>query len=232
MKRILKDEHRVQRCLRPLYLDDYEELTELLCRGRLRLKVTADDFELDNPEEVDKLNQSLVKELQLRTAPEEDGRYVSPFEEMRVRILRSHASVYFCETDRGRALEVLELLKKKVSTLRMLNERVLPFAGFVGFLTILLFLRLKDLPKRENNSLLLVGFALAIISACWWGWANWPERNGVVLILKRRSAEVGFFQRKKDDLRMLGIGAVIGATLSFFVQALIRFLWPPPGTGH
>src|ERR1019366_1382637 len=88
MKRILKDECRVQRCLRPLYLDDYEELAELLCKGRFRLKVTADDFELDNPEEVDKLNQSFVKELRLRTAQEEDGLYHSRFEELSVRILR------------------------------------------------------------------------------------------------------------------------------------------------
>jgi hypothetical protein len=115
-----------------------------------------------------------------------------------------------------------------------LIQRFLPLAGVVASLTILAFLKLYDLPKLQNNLLALVALAFLCITP--WFWLSWPERSVVVLILKWRSAAGSFFQRKKDDLRMLGIDALIGAALTFSanlaLQALIRFLWPPSGTGH
>lgn len=218
--------HRVR-----LYLDDYFELVDILGREGRELKITADDYALETPEEIKELHQPVVRRLNLTSTRKFDPNSVERASwsiPVTVNVGRFNASVEFSnstDVDCGRALQCLEILHKRKSKQLLIWK----IARWIPAVLIVLFSQYVALTHGKSQVPLLVGLAIvagAILAFLlpFWEFRPWipDSEKGIALILKRRSEETNFWSRNKDDLITKAIIAVLGLAGGWALKSL----WP------
>jgi hypothetical protein len=223
MQRIAKSEFRSIEGVR-LYLDDYYGLVEILTRHDVNgLKITADEYELDDPDDIKQLQRTVVRDLHLATVT-----YRSSVGRLSVGMDGSRARVHFSsapDPDYGRALEILEFLNQRRFFWGRFSHLFFGAGLVLGLLLMAVMMlfsaRIRLLPEIQKV-FISVGVMLPFIIAL--GWMMWlssdrKSRSGVALFLRERSHDGSFFKRHKEALEKLFI-AVIAAAAGAVVKAL------------
>lgn len=209
-----------------LHLDGYYELVEILRSKDFELAITADEYTLDDPDDIKQLKQTIVHELSLISHTD-----VPPYSRLHVNIQGSDADVHFesaPDVQYGRALEVLEFLKNKRSLSGRFSNVLfrlywLPVVLVLSLVPVLVFSeKIKALPNLQKNGVLVFDFLPVIIFMVLglWRVSDTRAKKQVALVLKERSQQSSFLQRHKDALEKLiiaVIAALVGAwARSFF----------------
>jgi hypothetical protein len=213
-----------------LYLDDYDQLIELIGRDRREVTVLADNWQLDSPDEIARIKQATMHCLEINSFV--SNGILSSIHSMSsfsVTVTGRKAIVCFIngpEGGKGVALQVLEFLQEKRSN----TERLKSMAVFLPLLAVpVLIVRVSQGWEHLDRSILLDGFALLgcvlltgrlAIGRVWW--CIRKSLKSVALVLKRRSEETNFWGRNRDDLIKKTIYAVVGAIGGW----VLRSLWP------
>jgi hypothetical protein len=141
-----------------LHLDGYYELVEILRSKDFELAITADEYTLDDPEDIKQLKEPIVHELSLISFNDVPsyGRHtdVPSYSRLYINIQGSDARVHFesaPDVQYGRALEVLEFLKNKRSLSGRFSNVLfrlywLPFVLVLSVSLEIFFGKIKALP--------------------------------------------------------------------------------------
>jgi hypothetical protein len=213
-----------------LYLEDYDRLIELIGQDHRAVMVVADKWQLESPDEIEKVKQAFVHGLEVTSFVSVEvmpSRRTLPH--LSVIITGPNAHVSFLNAQGGTegvALQILELLQSRRS-----KQEIFKFIGiFIPLLpTPIILIRAFMYPENAGSRVLADGLTfigsilLFVILGMWcYWWQSGKAEKSPALILKRRSEETSFWSRKKDDLLKDAIIAIFGALIGGLIMAAFK----------
>ncbi len=203
MKRIRKAQFKK---LKPVYLykDDVSDLFEIFERGCETVELEAAGYELDSVSELENLSNETINELHIQ------GR--EPYVSLH---FRPNDIVLYIDEDTHHQIGVFEEIKSFVNSKRrrlswLTQSSLAP--GILGGIAS------QFIPTDKNEittySILLVisMFSLAIF----WGWWSFHSsfKKYSIIHTQRSRKDGSFVQRKKDELLLVVIAALVGAAIT------------------
>jgi len=192
-----------------LYLDDLEEIVEILKELPNKVRILADDYELDSLDELQKINRDRLDMLIIKVVgPEASSPYIS---------LNFLPNDILFEVDedtaakRGIVEKIKEFLKGRRRKLFWLTGNHL-LAGATTGMSIWFFMPGK----------ILLGCAVLSLGLIWSWWSfKLRDKKWSVIHLKRRSDSPSFWKRNKDEIAIVVITAIISIVFTSIINWLI-----------
>lgn len=208
-----KKERSIIQVLKPvkLYYNDLVELVNILKEVNPDIRIETDSYTLDNIEELLGMDDELITVLKMSI---NDPYFSIDFEP-------DYASIYASDDT-----FILRGLFEKVKKILMDKRRKLFFlyqnSFFPGLMTGLSMLPLAAGIEENNIYLIISGFILLITSIIFWKKTHTIRFSKYSMIYLSKSIEFpSFWKRRKDDIFLAVISAVIGALLTFLTVTLL-----------
>lgn len=202
-----------------LYLDDFYEIIESLKSECESVTIQADSYLLEDPKEVETLDKPIVRELNIRTS--------KPSLEVDLRPAIAWLHIYDDDTKAlGLSKKIEDILTKSQSPIRFfINGWACVIFAFIcgGAVFVPISYVLKQKPVTYPYLILaclILGFVLAVALPIVTLYFMDTRRQSLFL-LERKSNRQGFLTRKKDELIIVIISAIVGSILTVVTM---RFL--------
>jgi len=192
-----------------LYRDDLENLVKIFHELTGAIDIQTAGYRLANLEELPQLRTDTIDSLALRC----HDPYVSlTIEPGRIWLYIDDNS----PVQRGLFEKIKAYINSKYPLGRwVLDNSIMP--GNLGGASLALLVMGA---MRGSNLFLTIGIAGVILSFFWIWWAIFGVRKRRIMILTRRSEASNFLVRKKDDLILAIVSALLGALVTFVVTKL------------
>lgn len=192
-----------------LYRDDFYTLIKILKDNCNKIEIIADEHELDDPQEIEQINQRLVRSLEIKTD--------TPY--LRIRLDRTVAKIeaFIHEDDIatfGLFKKVEEFFQKKQRPLLFLKNRYIHFIKVLSIASVIIYL--LGYHDVFGSSLMIVGpiFSIALVFL-------WRDPPRFLLYIQKTKEINNFWDRKKDDIILLILGSMIGSAITVIIQRLL-----------
>jgi len=190
-----------------LYLEDLLEVTKIIQSSNPKsLIINSDRWSIDNFTELESIKCKPLNDLTIE----------SYCPSVTLRLHSSYAEVYISENNpvsRGIAEKIAELLRMRRQPLWWLTSGFVASAlsgGAIGSITWVLIV-----PKQFR-------LIFCILMATLWCIFETASRHRLkrysIIIFKRRPDQTNFFSRKKDEILLLIIGAVVGGLVTWLLN--------------
>lgn len=196
-----------------LYLDDVETIYETLREVAERVKITTDEYVLDNPDQLAELRKDYLTYLEISSSEP----YISVD-------LKSSSCWLYIANNEPTSLGVFEKIRQLLIRRRPLFWFIytLPFSVLLSISTgICLGGLVLSSTNLTNMSQLVVSLNVAGALIAFFGVlrSSYVKFNRhSVIFLAYRSSTQSFIRRNKDQITLAFISAVLGGVVTFFIS--------------
>lgn len=193
-----------------LFKNDIIQIYNICKENCNEVTIVANDYKLDNIEELDKINDKVINEFET----------VCCNPNFKLTLTKDSATMSLDDINNiklvGLGEKINEILSKRKSFLRF-------FASYwtlltIPFIILILFCFITDNAKNRIISFLLILF----IPLSGLGWTIWMRvRRHCLVYLSDYPSIIGFFKRNKDSILLLFFGALIGTIFTLITNLII-----------
>ena len=216
MKKIKKSHRKM---IEPvvLYFDDLEKIIEIFKEASNDIEISTDEYELETIKEIKESDKEILNSLSIMIHEP----YVS------LELKPNEVWLYISEDEpvsRGVFEKIKQLLSSRRQKLYWLAKINWISGGmFYGAIagSSVLFLGPGILEKNIYNillgcSILILGLILSL-----WSYNLWMKRHSIIYT-KRRIESTSFWNRKKDDIVLAIIFAIVGSIITLLITQLFK----------
>jgi len=197
-----------------LYLDDLERIIEIFKEASDDVRILTSEYELDSIDEFRNLHEETLNYLKISIS--------EPFVSLE---LKPNGIWLFISEDelisRGVFEKIKQLLHSRRRKLSWLTANPYLAGAAVGSSAFPFFKAIDS----QNVYWAVLGCSLLMIGAIWtwWSFAGTLKKYSIVR-LRRRAESPSFWKRKKDDIVLVIISAVVGALITLAITWAITEL--------
>lgn len=192
-----------------LYLDDLDKILEIIKEVCKKIIIKTSEYEIENLNELKKLNKESLDYLMIRAE--------EPW--LILEIDFSKLYLYIDEDDaisRGIFEKVKQILKNRKRKFSWLKEKLFQ----VPLLFIFSFGLVVGI-SRKNIVLILIGVLFLVLLVMH---LSWDIKACNIIHLKRKTESKSFWKRKKDEIIIAIISAIIGSVFTILSLMLLKIL--------
>lgn len=197
-----------------LFLDDLEDIVGIFKEVSNKVEIIADEYKLDDSDEFSKLRKEMVDSLIIRS--------LEPWISLSIEYVDSN--IYLDQDtalSRGILEKVKEILKRRRRRFSWLSRDNLVGVFFSLFSLVLFFLIYKGISQKSFLYILLGIFDL-LFGSLFIRFCVKLGRN--IIYLKRHAESKSFWKRRKDEIIIAVISAIVGAVVTIIGIKIFHLL--------
>ena len=203
-----------------IYLDDIEDILEILKEHNLSVEISDDDNIYDSIDEIKTLRGETPAKIKIHGRPEGDAL----FEWISLEMSRAGSTIYVNHSKNlllpAHAIEKIFIQSKRKPIYSVVNAKFAKAQIKTSFVVgVVLFLFSSEFEGLKNASIVMGCIALAWCSVYVFSELN-PDTN-TDIELKRRHNK-GFYKRNKDKIIVGVLMAIVGASLALLITFLTK----------
>jgi hypothetical protein len=212
-----------------LFREDIEKLITLFEQNFDNTKVIINDYIITGPTDIDQIKEPIAKNLSIEGSSSYRTNYTEGYVSLE---LRDHiADIYLSDSNDPR----LRGIEYHINSLLLPRKRKTSFLSSYWLICILLFLLETILiltnqftPYFHGELFYISFFAMPLIIPIWLLLDLKLNSKQAIIELVYSNTKTSFFIRKKDDILLALVSALIGSTITLIITLIAQRLTNPP----